>query len=331
MMNSCYSENLHTDQVIDNLVSVIIPVFNRTLILEEAVESVLNQSYDLLEIIVVDDGSNSQTQDFIKRLSRRTSKIRYSRIENSGPGPARQHGLNLARGEFIQFLDSDDLLVSNKFELQVEILRRQSSCGVAYSNQGLISEKGEVLESSWKLTGKKFSSMTPTIFSQRIWGTSNPLFRRSALDGVGPWTKLSNFEDWEYDCRIAKSNVELAYVPETLVNNRRHSGDHFGSNIEFSETKASDRCTALELIYQHALDFKLNFDDPHFQIFFRVLFHHTRLFAEWGYPSLAKRMLKLCLTYRGKNKFQRFEFVLFSILVKLFGWKIVGKSVARIK
>ena len=108
----------------ENLVSTIIPVYNRSAMLREAVASVLAQSWRPIEIIIVDDGSSDDTVHVAEDMKSQHPEITHVlRQKNAGPGVARQTGLNVARGEFVQFLDSDDLLLPSKFELQISGLR----------------------------------------------------------------------------------------------------------------------------------------------------------------------------------------------------------------
>ena len=92
------------------LVSTIIPVYNRPTLVVEAIESVLAQTYRPIEIIVVDDGSTDSTSAVVEQMMTAHPEVSLLRQPNSGPGPARQKGIEAASGEFIQFLDSDDLL-----------------------------------------------------------------------------------------------------------------------------------------------------------------------------------------------------------------------------
>src|SRR5215475_1428390 len=107
----------------EGLVSTIIPVFNRFVVLHEAVASVLAQTYRPIEIIVVNDGSTDETGREAEALAEAHSELRVIHRENGGPGEARETGRRAARGEFIQYLDSDDLLLPTKFALQVAGLR----------------------------------------------------------------------------------------------------------------------------------------------------------------------------------------------------------------
>ena len=99
------------------LVSVVIPFYDHIDWLKEAVESVLSQSYTNIEILVVNDGSKEDVKDFLKKYE---NKIKYIYKENGGPASARNIGIESARGDYIAFLDSDDLWLPNKLELQIE-------------------------------------------------------------------------------------------------------------------------------------------------------------------------------------------------------------------
>src|SRR5438128_9687032 len=105
--------------LVEGLVSTIIPVHNRPTLLREAVASVLAQTYRPIEIIVVDDGSTDNTAREVNALAESHPEVRAIHRDNGGPGPARETGRRAAQGEFIQYLDSDALLLPTKFALQV--------------------------------------------------------------------------------------------------------------------------------------------------------------------------------------------------------------------
>jgi glycosyltransferase involved in cell wall biosynthesis len=112
------------------LVSVIIPTFQSARYIVEAVESVLGQTYAPIEIIVVDDGSTDDTRE---RLRPYFDRLRYVYLENSGPSKARNHGVRLARGELIAFLDADDRWLSNKLETQIRCLMNEPTAALVHS------------------------------------------------------------------------------------------------------------------------------------------------------------------------------------------------------
>jgi glycosyltransferase involved in cell wall biosynthesis len=115
------------------VVSTIIPVHNRPQLLREAVESVLAQTYRAIEVIIVDDGSTDETGEVADTFAQQhADMVRAIHQENGGPGLAREAGRIVARGEFVQYLDSDDVLLPRKFELQVGALMALTECVVSY-------------------------------------------------------------------------------------------------------------------------------------------------------------------------------------------------------
>ena len=120
------------------LISVIIPTFNRENTIIRAIESVLNQTYDKLEVIVVDDGSTDRTPDLLKNIV--DERVRYyANYENVGPLGARNRGIDLARGIYVAFQDSDDVWNKDKIEKQVK--------RVPSSNNDLSSLEGNIYHS----------------------------------------------------------------------------------------------------------------------------------------------------------------------------------------
>jgi glycosyltransferase involved in cell wall biosynthesis len=114
------------------LVSTIVPVHDRPAMLVDAVESVLAQSYRPLEILIVDDGSTDDTPAVADALAADHPEVQAIHIPNGGPGVAREAGRRQARGEFVQYLDSDDVLLSEKFQSQVRALSADPESGECY-------------------------------------------------------------------------------------------------------------------------------------------------------------------------------------------------------
>ena len=148
------------------VVTTIIPVYNRSGLLREAVKSVVAQTYPLKEIIVVDDGSTDDTPAVIGELSRRYPDIvRHVRIENGGPGVAREAGRVLARGEYLQYLDSDDLLYPGKFEIQVVQLQKSQDASIAYGKTCHIGVGAPLPDDPvpFKRTAERFEYLFPSL------------------------------------------------------------------------------------------------------------------------------------------------------------------------
>ena len=156
----------------------------------------------------------------------------------------------VAKGEFIQYLDSDDLLLPRKFELQVGGLRAHPECDVAYGRTRFYGAGEESSNISWKRTGERIETMFPSFLQSRWWDTSTPLYRRKVIDHAGEWLTLRNEEDWEYDCRIASQDIRLHHCPEYVSDTRTHGGDMLSHGL--NAAKLHDRAEAHRLIFGHA-------------------------------------------------------------------------------
>src|SRR5262249_51839839 len=148
--------------------------------------------------------------------------VRAIHQKNGGPGVARQTGLSAANGEFIQYLDSDDLLLPRKFELQVAGLNANPECGVSYCKTRYRFSDGTLHPYTWKDTGKKHELMFPSFLKSRWWDTPTPLYRASVCKQAGPWSNLRIEEDWEYECRVAGFGTRLHFCDEVLAEVRDH-------------------------------------------------------------------------------------------------------------
>src|SRR3972149_3328027 len=124
---------------IPGLVSIIIPTYNRATMCKTAVESVLSQTYGEVEVIVVDDGSNDDTKQIISGLN---DRIQYIWQKNSGVVTARNLGMQMAKGEYIAFLDSDDTWLPWKLEAQLAVLRAFPTAGMVFTDMMAVDENG---------------------------------------------------------------------------------------------------------------------------------------------------------------------------------------------
>jgi glycosyltransferase involved in cell wall biosynthesis len=131
------------------LVSVIIPTYNRGYIIGKTIESVLNQSYSHLELIIVDDGSTDDTRAIIERYG---TKIRYIYQENAGLATARNTGLLTAEGEFIAFQDSDDVWLPWKLHAQVAIMRKFPELALVWTDMTAVNDNSEVIREKYLST-----------------------------------------------------------------------------------------------------------------------------------------------------------------------------------
>lgn len=197
------------------LVSVIIPTYNRSTCIIEAIDSVLGQSYSPIEIIVVDDGSTDNTAELINGYS---NQVVYTYRENGGVSAARNHGISLAEGEFIAFLDSDDKWVADKIEKQVEWLCENSDFGMVLSDVFLVDSSTSVIEkTNRRLCLPRDGFVLEDILLRPSLIPSSVLVRRSVLQDVGVFDQeLKTAEDLDLHLRIAQK-YKIGLIEKPLV------------------------------------------------------------------------------------------------------------------
>jgi len=182
-------------------VSVVIPTYNSAAMVEEAIESVLAQTYRDFEIVVIDDGSTDNTEDVAYRFGER---VRYFKQENQGVSAARNIGIKQSLGEYVAFLDSDDLWLPEKLAEEVPWLDGDPKLGLVYCDWTVVS--GEtVLHSSYL---RDLPATSGYVFDELIQSgfilTSGVVVRRACLEGVGDFDKsLAIAQDYDLWLRIS--------------------------------------------------------------------------------------------------------------------------------
>jgi len=182
-------------------VSVIIPTYNGGEHILDAIESVLRQTYAPLEIIVVDDGSQ---EDILRVLSPVSQKITYIRQDNAGPSAARNRGIRAARGEFIAFIDDDDIWHPEKIEAQMRMMKQYPDCGMVYSYPVFMDENGSPLPTRVPYCPSGYIYYD-FVRCNHISTTSTVLVRSSVIKHVGFFDEsIGVCEDYDLWLRIAK-------------------------------------------------------------------------------------------------------------------------------
>lgn len=124
------------------------PTYNLAPFIAEAINSVMSQTYTNWELIIVDDGSKDNTKEIVKDLTSKSTKIRYISFEkNKGISKARNHGISLAKGQFLAFLDSDDVWLKEKLEIQTSFLIREKEASFVFSSYRRMSSNGKKVSS----------------------------------------------------------------------------------------------------------------------------------------------------------------------------------------
>ncbi len=212
-------------------ISVIIPAYNATRTILETLHSVQQQTILDFEIIVINDGS---TDDLLAQLkSVNDPRLTVFSYENGGLSVARNRGLTHATGEFIAFLDADDLWTPDKLELQLAALQTHPEAGVAYSWTYYMDNLGQSFHVDKTVTpsGNVYADLLVCNF---LAHGSNPLIRRTAIDSVGEFdTSLLSAEDWDYWLRLA-ATWEFVLVPKAQIFYRQSSSS-MSSKVDVME------------------------------------------------------------------------------------------------
>jgi len=212
-------------------VTVMIPTYNYGRFVGEAIQSVLDQTFQDWELIVIDDGSTDDTAAVMRAFDDR--RIRYVYQENQGNPAARNTGLRLANGEYFACLDADDVWFPDKLRKQVAQLDSlPPTVGLVYGNVDLFSdEDGSIIQRFLEVQTPPRGQVFRKLLDNEGYFIHDTaaLIRREVFDRVGPYDEsLLRFQDWEMWVRIARV-YEVETLDEPLARVRRHSSNAIGS------------------------------------------------------------------------------------------------------
>lgn len=194
------------------LISVIIPCYNRKEQISKSLESVLHQSYENIEIIVVDDGSTDGTEAmFADYPDKRVRYLRY--MPNRGACYARNYGAERAKGEILAFQDSDDIWHADKLEKQYAHLT-ETGADMVFCGMNRVSEDG----SEYYFPVHSFNSVhaTKQLLAENRVGTQNILMKKTAWADVRFDESFRRYQDWDFAIRVSLKHT-MAYLPEALT------------------------------------------------------------------------------------------------------------------
>ncbi|WP_321283959.1 glycosyltransferase family A protein [uncultured Vibrio sp.] len=194
------------------LVSVIVPVYNRQNQVCDTLESVYQQNYRPIELVIIDDGSTDescykigkwiQSKEFSENFS-----VLFLGQKNSGAPTARNRGVIVSNGEFIQFLDSDDILFPVKIERSVQLIK-ETGADYVYCRVELVDAQLNRLRTYFGTRGVG----RDRDITDYLWQTMCPLFKRSTVKNAGPWLEFATQnQDWEYGARMELLGAERYY------------------------------------------------------------------------------------------------------------------------
>jgi len=216
--------------MIHPMVTVVVPAYNQEDYIEETLQSILAQSFADYEVIVVDDGSEDGTGQVVSRI--RDHRFHYVYQANSGrPACSRNRGVSLAKGEYVAFLDGDDLWVPDKLEKQLQLFQDHPEFGLVFSNAFNFDEKGK----RDLIVGKTISSgyLHPELFRHNFIAGCTVMARKNCLDAAGGFNEGHDFiavEDYDLWLRMSR-RCPFGYIDEPLALYRLRAGSASGGNV----------------------------------------------------------------------------------------------------
>ncbi|HFK1762613.1 beta-1,3-N-acetylglucosaminyltransferase [Bacillus wiedmannii] len=283
------------------LVSVIVPLYNAEKYIEETMESILNQTYKNIEIVIVDDGSKDQSSSIVKNFKKKyPEQIKYILQENQGVSVARNTGIESANGEYISFLDSDDLWHSTKIEKQIESMHKNNmnACYCGFMN--FYEETGEKVENT---TNFVKGNMTKAFLTHQVFAqTSTWIFKKSIVmnHNIRFTPGCSWGEDLEFLFKLM-SVTNVCYVDEYLTYYRILSGGSLSSNYKDYELKTTKELEVFnrmkDWIHNKSKDLITNDSTELIEILETYLFPYTVINNACiyikGHPKLDKSKVQL--------------------------------------
>jgi glycosyltransferase involved in cell wall biosynthesis len=214
------------------LVSVIVAAYNAETFIKQTLDSVLNQTYRNIEVLVVDDGSEDRTAEIVAAIVQKSQRVILLQQSNQGVASARNLAIQNSRGAYIAPIDADDIWYPQKLEKQMQcMLQAEPSVGLVYAWSAYINEKDLFIgrytaENFYTVEGDVYITM---VYRNFIGNASTPLIRRACLDKIGGYSSqlkeqdAQGYEDWDLYLRIAEY-YQFRVVPEFLVGYRQSTG-----------------------------------------------------------------------------------------------------------
>ncbi len=190
-------------------VSVIVPSYNMGMYIRDAIDSVLEQKYPNVEVLVVDDGSTDNTRDIVGEYQ--DPSVHYIHQENAGLSAARNTGMQNARGKYLVFLDSDDALCPGSIFLLVDVLEANPLVSMVAGNSMRTDEEWHIYYKFERPAGV----VRPTqLFVENLFPVNAAMLRKSSADQVGKFDEsLKGGEDWDFFCRLMLEGGIIYYLP----------------------------------------------------------------------------------------------------------------------
>lgn len=219
---------MEIDLVMSKLVSIIIPVYNAEKYLDDCLTSVISQSYKDIEIIVINDGSTDNTREIVEKFKKQDNRIKVIHQENSGPSAARNRGMEESEGDYIQFVDADDVLNKHSTEIMM------NKCNGSDLVIGRIYERDNINKSNKKdsfnikrdylLSVENFVSVFPKLFREKLINSPcNKLYDKRIIDrnNIKFPLKVNNGEDLVFNLQYIKASNRIKIIQDIVYEYRK--------------------------------------------------------------------------------------------------------------
>ena len=239
------------------LISVIVPLYNAEQYMDQAIESILKQSYHSIEILLIDDGSTDDTLLLAEAAAQRDDRVVVIRQSNSGPGAARNKGIEKASGEFICFVDSDDVLDPAALSMLMDAMDQETD--LVQCRACKVFDDGRADNDLWRtdeLELSPYDAMEDYLYNPQpviryaVWAK---LIRKSALEGIS-FPILNNSEDVAFTAFLIAKCRKLRYIPHVLYYNTVRDGSLTHSSINRKRLEAQITCSELIREYIRGID-----------------------------------------------------------------------------
>lgn len=269
----------------DELVSIVIPTYNRADLISESIESALCQTYRNIEVIVVDDGSKDNTKEICAKYG---DRIRYHYKQNGGIGSALNHGIKNMNGVWFKWLSSDDVLTLDAVEGLVKHAR-ETGAMITYTDYDLIDGAGKVVGKFEEPHYASYHEYASALWTRFIGNGSSSLIHRSCFDKVGLFDEtLRSAEDYDWWLRACLVHrYQFFHLPKTLLKYRVHD-KQLTAQVKHNALKVDEKIR--DKIKQEIIS-----SDPGW---WETLEHYQKLYAKQNQRGgMARRLLRKSLLH----------------------------------
>ncbi len=194
------------------LVSIIMPYFKKITFIDETIESILNQTYDKFELLIIYDDIDKEELNYLKQIADKDKRINILvNYENLGAGLSRNKGIDNSKGKFIAFIDSDDIWLNNKLEKQIQFMN-ENNCYISHTSYQIINSKNEFISNR---IARDFDTFQSLLKSCDI-GLSTVIINRLILSKDLKFPKIKTKEDFVLWLKILKKNHKIKALSENL-------------------------------------------------------------------------------------------------------------------